>query len=83
MHGHLNVKLLYMYIYVCTYVYAPALEPAAATVFVVWLRAWLRVHVMRFGGKKMLIKIRKVPLRGWWASVETVRFNDQKDALFL
>jgi len=34
------------------YVYALALEAAAPTVFVVWLRAWLRVHVMRFGEKK-------------------------------
>ena len=48
------------------YIYTPALELAARTVFVVWLRAWLRVRVMPFGReKKMLVKIRKVPSKGW------------------
>ena len=34
------------------YIYAPALEPAALTVFMTWLRAWLHVRVMRFGREK-------------------------------
>jgi len=40
-----------IYIYKRMYVdYALVLEPAASTVFMVWLRAWLHVRVMRFGG---------------------------------
>jgi hypothetical protein len=47
--------------------YAPALEAAAHAVFMVWLRAMLRDHVMLFGRKKqILIKIKKRLSTGWW-----------------
>ena len=63
------------------YIYTFALEPAALTVFMVWLRAWLRVRLMRFGrkntGKNQENTVeRLVGFRG------TVRFNDQRAALF-
>ena len=51
-NARLPERQIVIYVYKRMYIYAPALEPAAPTVFMVWLRAWLRVRVMRFGGEK-------------------------------